>query len=109
MELKYNDLPIIETERLRMRNSKITDADSYKDCVENNDVFEYWGSEMPKQSAIQRIERNLSEKREFTWAISYKNIDKAFGDIAVFNFEGTRKNRRIIAEIGWNLIFKTYY
>lgn len=97
------NLPVLETERLILRRFEMKDAESYAECFEDPKVYTYWGHGIRKGDSFERVQRNINEMREMTWAIIDKNTGEAMGDIVAFNFDGSRQSGKIISELGYRI------
>lgn len=96
--------PILETERLRLREITMKDADGIFACFSNKDVTRYYG-----QETLERIEQaeafvdffanSFKEKRGIRWGIEIKGTEGIIGTIG-FN-AWSPKHRR--TEIGYEI------
>lgn len=96
--------PILETERLRLREITMKDADGIFACFSNKDVTRYYG-----QETLERIEEaeafvdffanSFKEKRGIRWGIEIKGTEGIIGTIG-FN-AWSPKHRR--TEIGYEI------
>lgn len=96
--------PILETERLLLREIVIEDAQSIYDCFSNHNVTRYYGQDTLTniEEAMQFIDffsKNYKEKRGIRWGIQIKGEKGIIGTIG-FN-AWSLKHRR--AEIGYEL------
>ncbi|MFD1778610.1 GNAT family N-acetyltransferase [Fredinandcohnia salidurans] len=96
--------PILETERLRLREIVHSDAQAIFTCFSNNDVTRYYGQEplTEVEQAEQFVEffaKNYKEKRGIRWGIELKETKEPIGTIG-FNAWSPKHKR---AEIGYEL------
>lgn len=96
--------PILETERLLLREIVSEDAQSIFDCFSNDDVTRYYGQDSltsieQAQQFVTFFTKNYSEKRGIRWGIERKGQEGLIGTIG-FN-AWSSKHRR--AEIGYEL------
>jgi ribosomal-protein-alanine N-acetyltransferase len=96
--------PILETERLLLREIVKEDAQGIFNCFSNNDVTRYYGQdtltsiEQAKQF-VEFFAKNYNEKRGIRWGIEIKGYQGIIGTIG-FNAWFTKHKR---AEIGYEL------
>ncbi|MGX7666192.1 GNAT family N-acetyltransferase [Flavobacterium pedocola] len=100
----FSDFPVLETDRLTLRQIRNEDAPELFALRSNPEVMQYIPREMPKQidDAVKHIEfmRSLLEKGEaINWAICLKEKQKSIGIIGFFKIQP--ENHR--AEIGYML------
>jgi ribosomal-protein-alanine N-acetyltransferase len=102
LELNFNPFPVLETERLILRNFTMGDA---------NDVFSYRGnidamkhisrpvqrSLEEAQSMIQKINDNQTANEAIGWAVTFKGSSKVIGSVSFHRIE--KENYR--AELGY--------
>jgi [ribosomal protein S5]-alanine N-acetyltransferase len=96
--------PILETNRLHLREIKPEDAQSIYDCFSKDEVTQYYGQETlttleQAQQFVAFFEKNYQEKRGIRWGIQIKGESTLIGTIG-FN-AWSPKNKR--AEIGYEL------
>ncbi|MBE4907631.1 GNAT family N-acetyltransferase [Bacillus luteolus] len=96
--------PILETERLELREIKQEDAENIFDCFSNEEVTRYYGQEplTTKEQAHQFVEffdKNYKENRGIRWGIQIKGTSTLIGTIG-FNAWSSKHKR---AEIGYEL------
>ncbi len=96
--------PILETERLRLREIVHEDAQGIFNCFSNNDVMRYYGQDpiTTKEQAEQFVEffsKNFKENRGIRWGIELKEKEGIIGTIG-FNVWSPKHKR---AEIGYEL------
>lgn len=84
----------IETERLILRNYKVSDIDEYYDYVSRPEVANrLWGEEYKsKESALKRLEYETTKPWQF--AITLKPEDKVIGSVALELVSEKRKNEQ---------------
>ena len=96
--------PIIETERLRLREITCEDAANLFRCFSNDHVTQYYGLEPfstveQAESLIEIFSTNYKEKRGIRWGIERKD---AIGLIGTIGFNAwSPKHKR--AEIGYEI------
>ncbi|CAM3689536.1 N-acetyltransferase GCN5 [Flavobacterium saliperosum S13] len=100
----FTDFPILQTERLLLRQINKDDADEMFALRSNPEIMKYIPREMPKtiDDAIKHIEfmQGLLESSEcINWAICLKEDNKLIGNIGYFRMQP--ENHR--AEIGYML------
>ena len=96
--------PILETERLILREIDNEDAEDIFNCFSNNDVTRYYGQDAltSLEQANQFVEffaKNYKEKRGIRWGIEIKDQVGIIGTIG-FNAWSPKHKR---AEIGYEL------
>ena len=96
--------PILETERLRLREIVLSDAEAIFTCFSNNDVTRYYGQDplTKLEQAEQFVEffaKNYREKRGVRWGIELIETNELIGTIG-FNAWSPKHMR---AEIGYEL------
>ncbi|WP_099361550.1 GNAT family N-acetyltransferase [Fredinandcohnia onubensis] len=96
--------PILETERLRLREIVHGDAQAIFTCFSNNDVTRYYGQDSltKLEQAEQFVEffaKNYKEKRGIRWGIELIENEVLIGTIG-FNAWSLKHKR---AEIGYEL------
>ncbi|WP_099352491.1 GNAT family N-acetyltransferase [Fredinandcohnia onubensis] len=96
--------PILETERLRLREIVHRDAQEIFNCFSNNDVTRYYGQDplTKVEQAEQFVEffaKNYKEKRGIRWGIELIETEELIGTIG-FNAWSPKHKR---AEIGYEL------
>ncbi|MEH7225320.1 GNAT family protein [Bacillus sp. JJ1566] len=97
-------VPILETERLRLREIVHHDAQGIFDCFSNHDVTRYYGQDpltelKQAEQFVEFFANNYKEKRGMRWAIELKERDGLIGTIG-FNAWSPKHKR---AEIGYEL------
>ncbi len=96
--------PILETDRLILRELNNEDAEGIFACFSNEDVMRFYGQEPLKEieeaeKFIERFSRNFHEKRGIRWGIERKGTQEIIGTIG-FN-AWLPKHKR--AEIGYEI------
>ncbi|MFJ7738409.1 GNAT family N-acetyltransferase [Lysinibacillus sp. NPDC097287] len=96
--------PVLETERLKLREIKKDDAEGIFACFSNDNVTRYYG-----QDTLQNIEqaegfveffsKNYNEKRGIRWGIEKKETKEFIGTVG-FNAWSPKHKR---AEIGYEI------
>lgn len=101
--------PILETERLVLREIKNEDADAIFSCFSNEQVMKYYGSDAfqtieQAKDLIELFAKNYLEKRTIRWGIEVKDSNELIGTIGYHAWAS--KHRK--AEIGYE-IHPTYW
>jgi [ribosomal protein S5]-alanine N-acetyltransferase len=96
--------PILETERLRLREITQDDAESIFTCFSNENVTRYYGIDTLEnieqaEKFIEHFSKNYIEKRGIRWGIERKGLKGIIGTIG-YNV-WSPKHRR--AEIGYEI------
>ncbi|EZP76902.1 N-acetyltransferase [Parageobacillus genomosp. 1] len=96
--------PILETERLLLREIVKEDAQGIFDCFSNSDVTRYYGldpltSIEQAEELVESFAKNYKEKRGIRWGIEIKGKKGIIGTIG-FNAWSPKHKR---AEIGYEL------
>lgn len=96
--------PILETERLLLREITQKDADDIFTYLSNNDVTRYYGQETLEyreqaKEFVTFFSKNYIEKRGIRWGIERKDAKGLIGTIG-FNAWSTKHRR---AEIGYEI------
>ena len=96
--------PIIETERLLLREIIKEDAQSIYNCFSNNDVTRYYGLDTltsfeQAEQFVDLFSKNYIEKRGIRWGIEIKDKEGIIGTIG-FNAWSPKHKK---AEIGFEL------
>lgn len=100
-------LPILETERLRLRMLKLEDAENVYIMRSDPDVMKYIPRPMAKSiddavALINLINESIQEQTKFNWGITFKDTDQVIGIIGFPNI----KLEHARAEIGYTLTKK---
>lgn len=104
----FSKLPTIYSENYVLREITEKDAADYGKCISAPETYKYWGYEMSpeEKDVFGKISYNrlaLSKLSEITWGIAERKTDRIIGEIIACRFDGTRKNPRSIAEIGYRI------
>lgn len=96
--------PILETERLILRELTQDDAQSVFKCFSNEDVTRYYGQEpfiemRQAENLVKLFSKNFAEKRGIRWGIERKETKDIIGTIG-FNVWSPTHRR---AEIGYEI------
>lgn len=99
-----SEFPILQTERFRLRQVRMEDAENLFAIYSDPVVMQYFGNEVKTelQEAYDMIERRLTfyaEGRMIRWVITEQEQDQAIGTIG---FHALSKQNRS-AEIGYDL------
>lgn len=102
--ISINEFPILETERLILRNITKTDAISIFKYLSDPEVMKYYGLEPFKsvQDALDEIswyESIFNEQTGIRWGISLKDNDKIIGSCGFLNTVSTHRR----TDIGFEL------
>ena len=96
-----SDVPVIETERLRLRPLVAEDADALHDLYSDAQAMVWW-SHPPHDTLEQTREavaRNVARPDWRVWAITVKGDDRAAGTLAAHE-----KRQGGVIEIGYSLV-----
>lgn len=96
--------PVLETERLLLREITFEDAGAIFACFSNEQVMKYYGSEPLKsieeaQNLIERFTQNYLEKRTIRWGIERKGSEGLIGTLGYHAW--VPKHQK--AEIGYEI------
>jgi ribosomal-protein-alanine N-acetyltransferase len=96
--------PILETERLILREIVKDDAQDIFNCFSNNEVTRYYGQDTLTsiEQANQFVElfaKNYKKKQDIRWGIEIKGKERIIGTVG-FNARSAKHKR---AEIGYEL------
>ncbi|MEH7383030.1 GNAT family protein [Bacillus sp. JJ1533] len=96
--------PILETERLRLREIVHSDAQEIFNCFSNHDVTRFYGQEpltelKQAEQFVEFVAKNYKEKRGIRWGIELNEGEGLIGTIG-FNAWSPKHKR---AEIGYEL------
>ncbi|MGG0276628.1 GNAT family N-acetyltransferase [Bacillus rhizoplanae] len=97
--------PILETERLILRELIEDDAQGILNCFSNEDVLRYYGQNpLTDLEQVKNIIRNFSnnykEKRGIKWGVEIKEIEGIIGTIGFHDWSSEHKR----AEIAYALL-----
>ncbi|MEK4231244.1 GNAT family N-acetyltransferase [Solibacillus sp. FSL H8-0538] len=96
--------PVLETERLKLREITKDDAQCIFACFSNNNVTRFYGEETilnlkQAEKFVDFFSKNFNEKRGIRWGIEIKGIKGMIGSIG-FNAWSPKHKR---AEIGYEI------
>ncbi|MEK4045953.1 GNAT family protein [Paenibacillus sp. FSL H8-0048] len=99
----FQEFPLIETERLLLRQLQSEDAEAYFNYFSNNEVTMFWGYDCPKDvktvaNTFVRFSNAFKRKEMIVWGIAEKGTDKIIGTCILSNFV-----RGSMANISYNL------
>lgn len=105
--MNFTPFPLIQTERLILRQLRESDSDEILYLRSNPVINKYIRRESNKQTKniqdaldfIQRINRGIEINSSISWSITLKNSPKTIGTICLWNFS----NQNRCAEIGYDL------
>lgn len=90
-------VPVLETERLRLREITVDDVEDLREWLGLDIVYKYWGNPAgngEKNPELLFIDPRPHAKRkpshDFVWAVEYKENDKVIGIMDVFDIENDR-------------------
>ena len=100
----FSAFPLLETERLRLREFRESDAEGVFQVYGNPEVgrFNRWEVLQNQAEAVEKIRlfrRQYAEGLRLRWAIAVKDSDEVIGDIAFVMFDP----RLAQGEMGFNL------
>jgi ribosomal-protein-alanine N-acetyltransferase len=104
LELNLTTFPDLLTERLILRQLKIEDSDEIMFLRTDERVNKFLDREKATTiedaiNFIKEIERGVSNKKQFYWAITIKGNNTLIGTISLFNLDIQKET----AEIGYEL------
>lgn len=99
-----NIFPILETERLILRQLKIEDAKDLYSYFSDEEVMKYYGmypieNLMQAENIINNLNKSFEDSNGFRWAITIKGSDRVIGTLGFHNWS----KRHFRAEIGYEL------
>lgn len=103
-ELKITTFPVLETERLILRQVNKADANELFFLRSSLEVGKYIARD-PQKSIdetimfIEKTKRNMVDNKAIPWAVTFKNIDKLIGTLSLHNFSEDYS----VAEVGYDL------
>jgi ribosomal-protein-alanine N-acetyltransferase len=105
MGKNFTPFPVLQTERLTLRQLKSSDDNEIFALRSDDTVNKYLGRKLSKtiddaKDFIQAINENLQRNDSVYWAITLNGTDKLIGTICLFGFSADHSN----AEIGYELI-----
>jgi ribosomal-protein-alanine N-acetyltransferase len=97
-------LPIIETERLRLRHLEESDTDSLFEIFSDEEAMRFWSWTPFKERAqaeklLAEIHDHFRQKSLFQWGIALRSSDLVIGTTTLFRYD--EQSRR--AELGYIL------
>src|SRR6476661_6520854 len=100
-----NTFPVIQTERLVLRQLEPTDANQIFALRSSPEVNKYLGrkpSENLEEAGkfIEAVNQNVQNQSAYYWGITLKDSDSICGTICLFNFSDDKHK----AEIGYELL-----
>jgi ribosomal-protein-alanine N-acetyltransferase len=100
----FNDFPILETERLKLRKITLDDVEDMYSYCSNEEVPKYtsWNAHNSLEETKETIERVINQwenKKLVHWGIEYKENRKLIGTIEFVTWDTQHK----VAEIGYCL------
>jgi ribosomal-protein-alanine N-acetyltransferase len=103
----FSPFPVLETERLILRQIKIEDAEPYYILRSDERVAKYSNRENPASVEIMRemirtLDEGISSNEKIAWAVTKKEDGQFMGTLAFHKTD--RKHHR--AEIGYQLMFE---
>ena len=103
-ELNFSPFPIINTERLVLRQLSENDADSVYALRTNKEVLKYIDRPQSRNQGdglafIKRITKSVNNSTAMYWVIALKDSTKLIGSICLWNFSKDIKT----AEVGFEL------
>jgi ribosomal-protein-alanine N-acetyltransferase len=105
LTFKFDTFPIIETQRMILRQVRITDVDEIYQLRNDTQTVEFTARPPfeSKKEAVELIEKMLASYASsdgLSWSITIKGEDKVIGGVGFWRFE--REHFR--AEIGYSLL-----
>ena len=99
-----DELPIITTERLRLRQPRMEDAEDMLGIFGDPKAMRYWSHEPwadldAARTYIAAIDTGFKDRKLFQWAITQPDEDRVIGTVTLVNWD--RKNCHI--ELGYML------
>lgn len=105
LELNFSPFPVLTTDRLVLRKTKIEDAEEVFIMRSDPELLRYVDRDPAKtideaRSFIQLITDNLDNNVGVSWAMTLKDSDRMIGSIAIWRID--KENHR--GEIGYVLL-----
>lgn len=105
LSLNFQPFPILETERLSLRNLSREDGEDMFRLRTNIDAMRYIDRPRPSslseaQALIERIHKGMDNKTDLGWGIAFKDKSHLIGSIGLHHID--QENCR--AEIGYMLL-----
>ena len=104
LELNLTPFPVIQTDRLTLRQLRQTDASDVLALRSDDEVMKYIGRPRAKSmedalQLINQINDRISKNESINWAITLKGVEKVIGIIGYVNI----KKEHFRAEVGYLL------
>jgi [ribosomal protein S5]-alanine N-acetyltransferase len=105
-QFDFSAFPVLETERLRLRQIEIADALQVLELFSHPEVMQYKSmSVVPElevaESWIRWIGKKYAEQSALRWGITFKQSDKVIGSVGLRDWD-----RRVnSAEVGYDLAY----
>ncbi|MED3574691.1 GNAT family protein [Cytobacillus praedii] len=104
VEMAFIDFPLLETDRLLLREIRLSDAPNMYSYFSKDEVTKYYNlesftSEKQAEDLIHRFHQRYSERKQIRWAITLKEKDQLIGTCGFHAVE--EKHRKV--EIGYEL------
>lgn len=111
----FNPFPILETERLLLREIKVEDVKDLYEILSDVEVAKYdyfypLKSDSEVIKFIKRYKKELEENEEITWGIILKTTNKLIGTCCLGDFDEGAKRAEIgysIAKLEWGKGYAT--
>ncbi|MGE5518373.1 MAG: GNAT family N-acetyltransferase, partial [Candidatus Dadabacteria bacterium] len=105
MSRNFTPFPVLKTERLVLRQLKISDDKEIFALRSDDNINKYLDRKPAKsiddaRNFIQAINENIQRNASIYWAITLNGSDKLIGTICLFDFS----NDNLKAEIGYELL-----
>jgi len=103
-ELKITTFPVLETERLILRQVNEADANELFFLRSSTEVGKYIARDPQKNidetiTFIEKTRRDMIDSKAIPWAITLKNNNKLIGTLSLHNFHEDNS----VAEVGYDL------
>lgn len=104
MEKVLQDFPVLETERLILRQIRKTDARSMLKYLSDKDVMEHYGL-LPFQTEEEALDEIawydsiFAEKTGVRWGITIKGVDEVIGSFGFLNYVAQHSRSQIGYEL----------
>lgn len=84
--------PIIETERLKLRQMTLSDIPALKEWMPDKSMYTYWGKPAGKIDKNPELLFTKAERKtkSFHWGIAFKDDDKVIGEAWIYLIENDR-------------------
>ncbi len=102
--MKWNQLPIINTDRIALRAISAADVDDFFAVYSNPEVMRYWSTpplanREAASKLISEIHKDIEQHEILKWGIALQTDDRLIGSVTLFHMDFTHKR----AEIGYAL------